>query len=128
MFDLIVAAIALTIACPLICVAALYLKVASHSPGFLREERAGRRGKAFRLIRLSPTGAGRIPTVSGISALPELVNVLRGEMSMVGPRPGAPRRCRVVYAVGSTAPGGSAGTDLPRLARSETVDRSRQGG
>ncbi len=87
MFDLIVAAVALTIACPLIVVAALYLKVALHGPGFLREERAGRGGKAFRLIRLSPTGAGRLLNVSGISALPELVNVLRGEMSMVGPRP-----------------------------------------
>ena len=87
MFDLVVAAIALTIACPLIVVAALYLKVALPGPGFLREERAGRGGKAFRLIRLSPTGAGRLLNVSGIAALPELVNVLRGEMSMVGPRP-----------------------------------------
>jgi FlaA1/EpsC-like NDP-sugar epimerase/lipopolysaccharide/colanic/teichoic acid biosynthesis glycosyltransferase len=87
--DLVVAAIALTIASPLIGVAALYLKVALHGPTFVREERAGRRGKAFRLIRLSPIGAGRILNVSGISALPELVNVLRGEMSMVGPRPAA---------------------------------------
>ena len=87
MFDVVVAAIALTIASPLIGLAVLYLKVASHSPGFLHEERAGRGGEAFRLIRLSSTGAGRILDALGVSALPELVNVLRGEMSMVGPRP-----------------------------------------
>jgi lipopolysaccharide/colanic/teichoic acid biosynthesis glycosyltransferase len=77
------------IASPLIGLAALYLKVASHSPGLLHEECAGQCGKAFRLIRLSSTGAGRILDALGISALPELVNVLKGEMSMVGPRPAA---------------------------------------
>lgn len=69
--------------------AALYLKVASRSPVVIHEERVGRGGQAYRITRLSSTGAGRILGVLGISVLPELVNVLRGEMSMVGPRPTA---------------------------------------
>jgi FlaA1/EpsC-like NDP-sugar epimerase/lipopolysaccharide/colanic/teichoic acid biosynthesis glycosyltransferase len=73
----------------LIGLAAIYLKVSSRSPVVIHEERVGRGGEAFRITRLSSTGAGRVLGVLGISLLPELVNVLRGEMSMVGPRPAA---------------------------------------
>ena len=89
-FDIAVAAALLTIASPLICLAAFYRKMVLRRPPFIFEERAGRGGEPFRLIRLSATGAGRLLDVLGIAALPELVNVLRGEMGMVGPRPPAP--------------------------------------
>lgn len=87
LFDLAVAAIALTLSSPIIGLAAIYLKLVLHSRAFLREERAGKGGEPFRLIRLSSGGAGRVLDVLGISGLPELVNVLRGQLSMVGPRP-----------------------------------------
>ena len=89
-FDIAVAAVSIAIVSPLIGLAALYLKVALRGPVFAGEERVGRGGGTFRLIRLRGSSAGRILDVPGIAALPELVNVLRGQMSIVGPRPASP--------------------------------------
>jgi FlaA1/EpsC-like NDP-sugar epimerase/lipopolysaccharide/colanic/teichoic acid biosynthesis glycosyltransferase len=86
-FDIVVATVALTLASPLIGLAAIYLKVALRSPAFVHEERARLGDRTFRLFRLRTTGGGHILDVLGLAALPELVNVLRGQMSMVGPRP-----------------------------------------
>ena len=81
---------ALAIASPLIGLAALYLKLALRGPVFAGEERVGAGGGTFRLIRLRGSSAGRPLEVSGIAGLPELVNVLRGQMSIVGPSPAVP--------------------------------------
>jgi FlaA1/EpsC-like NDP-sugar epimerase/lipopolysaccharide/colanic/teichoic acid biosynthesis glycosyltransferase len=86
-FSVAAAAIALALASPLIGLAALYLKLVLRGPVFVRDERAGRGGQAYRLVRLRTSGGGRLLEVLGIASLPELVNVLRGEMSLVGPRP-----------------------------------------
>ena len=86
LFDVAVATAALTIASPFVGLAALYLKLASRGPVFAEDVRVGRGGGTFRLIRLRTSGAGRILDILGIAALPELVNVLRGQMSIVGPR------------------------------------------
>ncbi len=80
----------MAIASPFIGLAALYLRGASRGPAFVGEERVGRGGQTFRLIRLRTSGGGRILDVLGITGLPELLNVLRGQMSIVGPRPAAP--------------------------------------
>jgi FlaA1/EpsC-like NDP-sugar epimerase/lipopolysaccharide/colanic/teichoic acid biosynthesis glycosyltransferase len=89
-FDVAVAAVALAIASPVLGLAALYLKLALRGPVLSREARVGRGGGAFQLIRLTTAGGGRILDVLGIAAIPELINVLRGEMSFVGPRPVPP--------------------------------------
>ncbi len=96
---------------PVILVAALAVKLTSRGPAFYSQTRLGRRGKPFRIHKIrtmthnceKATGATwaraddpRITLVGGflrkthIDELPQLVNVLRGEMSIVGPRPERP--------------------------------------
>jgi lipopolysaccharide/colanic/teichoic acid biosynthesis glycosyltransferase len=107
LFDSILAGLGLALlAVPFAGVACL-IKLASPGPVFFRQERAGRFGRPFRIYKFrtmtteQPRGAGAI-TVHGdpritwigqhlrkwkIDELPQLLNVVRGEMSLVGPRP-----------------------------------------
>jgi lipopolysaccharide/colanic/teichoic acid biosynthesis glycosyltransferase len=86
-FDAVLATAALTIASPFVGLAVLYLKLVLRGPALAHEERVGSGGGTFRLIRLRTTGGARILDILGIAAIPEFVNVLRGQMSIVGPRP-----------------------------------------
>lgn len=107
-FDVVIAVIGIIIALPVVALAALLLKLSSTGPVLLSEERVGG-GRSFWLLRLRTTEAhdasvrldpdssplaGRVAELVerfGIAALPELINVLRGEMSIVGPRPTRPQ-------------------------------------
>jgi lipopolysaccharide/colanic/teichoic acid biosynthesis glycosyltransferase len=96
---------------PVILLSALAIKLTSRGPAFYSQTRLGRRGKPFRIHKVrtmthnceNTTGAtwaqaddpritpvGRFLRKSHLDELPQLINVLRGEMSIVGPRPERP--------------------------------------
>jgi lipopolysaccharide/colanic/teichoic acid biosynthesis glycosyltransferase len=106
-FDIVVAAIGLVLLLPLFLVIAILIKIDSHGPIFFRQERIGKGFRPFLIYKFrtmvenaietgSPitygddlriTRAGRILRKSKIDELPQLFNVLKGEMNLVGPRP-----------------------------------------
>ncbi len=101
MFDRTVAALLLVLLVPVLIGVAVWLKVTSRGPVLVRHERIGRDGRVFHLLTFR-TEAGAGCTGSGesrvgsilrrysIDELPQLLNVLKGDMSIVGPRPGLP--------------------------------------
>jgi lipopolysaccharide/colanic/teichoic acid biosynthesis glycosyltransferase len=106
--DLLVASLGLALTSPLLGIAALLIKLESRGPVFYRQRRVGLGGRPFELWKLrtmvpgaESMGAGiyviegdtRITRVGrflrrfSLDELPNLVNVLKGEMAVVGPRP-----------------------------------------
>jgi lipopolysaccharide/colanic/teichoic acid biosynthesis glycosyltransferase len=107
LFDITASTVGLMITSPLLLAIALWIKLDSPGPVFYRGKRAGRDGKPFFIFKFrsmvtqaekigGPTTSGDDPRVtrSGrfvrrckLDELSQLINVLRGEMSLVGPRP-----------------------------------------
>lgn len=108
-FDVLAASLLLLLSLPMIGVAIIAIKLDSEGPAFFCQDRMGRRCRRFRVYKLRTmavdtrgssytlgadkriTRAGRWLRRSKIDELPQLWNVLRGEMSMVGPRPVIPQ-------------------------------------
>jgi lipopolysaccharide/colanic/teichoic acid biosynthesis glycosyltransferase len=108
--DVIVACAALLIAAPILAAAALAIVLEDGWPVFFRQQRVGRFGRLFVMYKLrtmttcacvdarKPSGSadrrltrtGRALRRTSIDELPQFVNVIRGEMSVVGPRPEMP--------------------------------------
>lgn len=97
--DLLGAALLLLALAPLLAAVALAVRLALGRPVLFRQQRAGRGGRPFillkfRSMRQGPgsdaerlTPFGRRLRASALDELPQLLNVLRGEMSLIGPRP-----------------------------------------
>ncbi len=103
--DVVGAATGLVMAAPAMAAAALAVRASMGSPVFFRQERPGLGGRAFRLFKfrtmsdargpggeLLPdeqrlTAVGNFIRSTSLDELPQLLNVLKGEMSLVGPRP-----------------------------------------
>ena len=106
--DAVLAAALLVITSPLLALAALAIKLESRGPVFYRQLRVGRHGEPFELWKLRTmvsgaesmgagiyviegdtriTRVGRLLRRFSLDELPNLVNVLKGEMAIVGPRP-----------------------------------------
>ena len=107
-FEVLLAAGGLLLVSPLLAAAALAVKLSSPGPILFRQRRVGRHGRPFVLLKFRSmrqgdglaitaagdqriTPAGRWLRKSKVDELPELWNVLLGEMSFVGPRPEVPR-------------------------------------
>jgi lipopolysaccharide/colanic/teichoic acid biosynthesis glycosyltransferase len=114
-FDIAVATIALIVSSPVLLIAAIAIGLGSRGPVFYRQRRVGLHGREFELLKLrtmvqgsDPVGvgtavarddprvtrAGRLLRRTSLDELPNLVNVLRGEMAIVGPRPTIPAQVR----------------------------------
>jgi lipopolysaccharide/colanic/teichoic acid biosynthesis glycosyltransferase len=85
--DRIGAGLALVLAVPLLLVAAVVAKLSSSESVLVRERRIARDGRSFWMLGFAPAPILRR---FSIDQLPQLVNVLKGEMSFVGPRPERP--------------------------------------
>lgn len=105
-FDVIFALLALVLLLPLWVVLAVWIGVTSPGGIFFRQQRTGLDGKEFSLLKFRSmrvnedadetqadandprvTGVGRFLRKSSLDELPQLINVLRGDMSIIGPRP-----------------------------------------
>lgn len=123
MIDVVVASIGLIFVAPIIYTFGLIVKLTDGGPMFFHQQRVGRNGELFNMIKIRTmvvdaearlaqvramqnersgplfkaehdprfTRVGRFLDISSINELPQLWNVLRGDMSLVGPRPALPR-------------------------------------
>ncbi len=107
LFDIIASAIGLIVLSPLFLVLAVWIKVDSKGPVFYRQTRVGRHNKDFRIFKFRSmrvgSDRGSLVTIGGrdpritrsgyyirkykLDEFPQLINVLIGDMSLVGPRP-----------------------------------------
>src|SRR5688500_4708965 len=84
---------ALWLFAPVQLVALLAVALEDGGPLYFVQERVGKRGRPFRIYKLRTmrhgqvTGLGRWLRATGLDETPQFFNVLRGEMSIVGPRP-----------------------------------------
>jgi lipopolysaccharide/colanic/teichoic acid biosynthesis glycosyltransferase len=105
LLDIVVSGVLLLVTLPLFVAIAVAIKIDSRGPVFFRCRRAGLRGREFGMLKFRKmvdgaeglpltmgedarfTGVGRFLARSKLDELPQLWNVLRGQMSLVGPRP-----------------------------------------
>jgi lipopolysaccharide/colanic/teichoic acid biosynthesis glycosyltransferase len=107
--EAVIAMAALVIVAPLIALSAIMIAVTSRGPMIFRQRRMGRKGRPFTMYKLRTmrvansgpqvtagddvrvTPVGKFLRKTKLDELPELWNILKGDMSLVGPRPEVPR-------------------------------------
>jgi lipopolysaccharide/colanic/teichoic acid biosynthesis glycosyltransferase len=108
-FDVGAAVAGLLVATPVLVATAVLVKLSSSGPVFFAQQRVGRNGRHFRIFKFRSmrvdqpgalvtassdprvTSVGRVLRRTKLDELPQLFNVLRGDLSLVGPRPEVPR-------------------------------------
>lgn len=115
LFDIVVAAAALIVLCPLFAIIAVLIKWDSNGPVFFKQSRIGRHFRPFSIYKFRTmlwdawatgplltvgddpriTRVGRWLRRTKLDELPQLINVLSGDMSFVGPRPEVERYVRL---------------------------------
>lgn len=111
LFDIVVGTIALVIASPVMLITAVAIKLTSRGPLIFKQERVGLHNRPFKMYKFRSmelqreqdekhawtkkndarvTRVGKIIRRLSIDELPQLINVLKGEMSLIGPRPERP--------------------------------------
>ncbi|MGM0865831.1 MAG: sugar transferase [Bacillota bacterium] len=110
LFDIVLAIAGLVVAFPLLVIFSIAIKLDTKGTVFYRQERVGVKGKYFKLLKLRTmemdaekdgprwagtndprvTRIGRYLRKTRIDELPQLINVLKGDMSIIGPRPERP--------------------------------------
>ena len=111
LFDLVFSIAGFLLISPFLLIVAILIKLDSKGPVFFFQQRMGKDGRIFRLIKFRSmyvdpqkekqgftpgdssriTRIGRIIRKTKIDELPELINVIKGDMSLVGPRPEVPK-------------------------------------
>jgi lipopolysaccharide/colanic/teichoic acid biosynthesis glycosyltransferase len=152
LFDIVISAMGLIILSPVFAVIAIYIKRTCPGPVFYRGARVGRQGKNFNILKFSTmidcpdaedgpritakddprvTPVGRWLRDTKLNEIPQLWNVLKGEMSLVGPRPEDPgiaatwtedeRRSILSIRPGITSPASISFRDEEQLLETDTV-------
>ena len=109
--DLLVSVLVLILLAPVLALIAVALKLSSSAPVLFKQQRVGQSGRRFWIYKFTTmtpssddtsdtrwstsqdervTRLGRILRPAGLDELPQLINVLRGDMSLIGPRPERP--------------------------------------
>ena len=115
LMDVVLSIIGMIITSPILLFATVLIKLDSSGPVIYRQKRVGKNGKVFRIFKLRSmrqnaekgigavwakkndprvTAVGRMLRKSRIDEIPQLINVLQGDMSIVGPRPERPEMVR----------------------------------
>jgi sugar transferase (PEP-CTERM system associated) len=150
-FDLIVSAVLIVLTAPIVALSALLIAAEGGGPVIFRQQRVGHRGRTFTVFKLRSmqqdaerdgkatwatvndvrvTRVGRLIRRARIDELPQLFNVLRGEMSFVGPRPERPEFVAMLteqipfYAVRHSVKPGLTGWAQVRYSYGATVEQS----